>query len=135
MIWSASSVRRSCSAVSGQSMPAGTSFMASLEPAPRKARPGNITSSVASCWATTTGLYRHTRPVTPVPIEIVEVAWPAAPSHTQALPQWAGAGSPGSHQGVRWSLAAMPSKPACSARTAWRSSSSGPKRSCEAPRT
>lgn len=56
MISSDSVVRRSCSPVSGHSIPAGTSFIASLDPAPRKARPGNITSSVASCWATTTGL-------------------------------------------------------------------------------
>ena len=56
MIVSASAVRRSCSAVSGQSMPAGTSFIASLEPTPRNARPGNIASSVATCCATTTGL-------------------------------------------------------------------------------
>jgi hypothetical protein len=56
MIVRASSVRRSCSPVSGHSIPAGTSFIASLEPTPRNARPGNIVSSVASCWATTTGL-------------------------------------------------------------------------------
>ena len=56
MIDSDSSVRASCSAVSGQSMPAGTSFIASLEPTPRNARPGNMTSRVAICCATTTGL-------------------------------------------------------------------------------
>ena len=56
MIVSASSVRASCSAGAGQSRPAGTSFIASLEPTPMNARPGNSASSVATCWATTTGL-------------------------------------------------------------------------------
>lgn len=56
MIVSASSVRASCSAGDGQSMPAGTSFIASPDPAPRNARPGYIASMVATCWATTTGL-------------------------------------------------------------------------------
>ena len=56
MIVSASSVRLSWSAGAGQSAPAGISFIASLLPAPRKARPGKSCSSVATCWATTTGL-------------------------------------------------------------------------------
>ncbi|HSC73337.1 MAG TPA: hypothetical protein VLB89_04150 [Gaiellaceae bacterium] len=34
------------------------------------------------------------------------------------------------HQGTRWSLQQMPSKPACSASIAWRRRSSGGKRSC-----
>ena len=56
MISSASAVRCSCSAVSGHAMPAGTSFIASLEPTPRNARPGASASSVATCCASTTGL-------------------------------------------------------------------------------
>jgi hypothetical protein len=57
MIVSASSVRRNCSSRDGHgSSPAGISFIASLEPTPRNARPGNSFSSVASCCATTTGL-------------------------------------------------------------------------------
>jgi len=56
MMCSASSVRFSCSPTSGQSTPHGISFIASLEPTPRNARPGASCSSVAICCATTTGL-------------------------------------------------------------------------------
>jgi hypothetical protein len=43
-------------ATDGQRIPAGTSFIASPDPTPRNARPGQSASSVATCWATTTGL-------------------------------------------------------------------------------
>ncbi len=56
MIVSASSVRASCSSGDGQLMPAGTSFIASPLPTPRKTRCGASTPSVAICCATTTGL-------------------------------------------------------------------------------
>ena len=55
MISSASSMRSTCSPTEGQSMPHGVSFSDSPEPMPRKARPGNIDSSVANAWATTAG--------------------------------------------------------------------------------
>src|SRR5919108_620272 len=50
----------------------------------------------------------------------------AAPSQIQAWPD-----SPGSHQGCRWSLEAIPSNPARSARTACSSNSPGGNCSCE----
>ena len=55
MISSASSIRRTCSPVPGQSMPAGVSLSDSPEPMPRKPRPGNSSCSVAPNWATTAG--------------------------------------------------------------------------------
>jgi hypothetical protein len=67
MTVNASSVRSSCSAGDGQSMPAGTSFIASPEPRPRNARPGARNSSVAAFCATTTGVYRWTIAVTALP--------------------------------------------------------------------
>jgi len=87
-------MRLTCSATGGQSIPQGLSLSASPDPIPRKARPGNISSSVANAWATTAGLWRKTGAVTPVPIGILSVACPIAPSKTQAWPD-----SPGSHQG------------------------------------
>ena len=55
MISSASSMRRTWSPVSGQSMPQGVSLSDSPEPIPRKARPGKSSSSVAANCATTAG--------------------------------------------------------------------------------
>ena len=77
-------MRRTCSAVSGQSMPAGDSFSDSPEPIPRKARPGNSSPSVAPNCATTAGLYLWTGAVTPVPTSIRSVACPIAPSSAHA---------------------------------------------------
>ena len=48
-------MRRTCSPVSGQSIPAGDSLSDSPEPIPRKPRPGNSSWSVAPNWATTAG--------------------------------------------------------------------------------
>ena len=94
MISSASPMRATWTPGSGQSAPVGVSFRASPEPMPRKARPGNISSSVANAWATITGLYRNIGAVTPVPISTLSVACPAAPSQVHAWPD-----SPGSHHG------------------------------------
>ena len=63
------------------------SFRDSPEPMPRYARPGNISSSVAAIWATTAGWWRCTGAVTPMPMGIVLVAWPIAPSSAQACPE------------------------------------------------
>ena len=94
MISSASSIRSTCSATGGQSMPQGDSFRDSPEPMPRNARPGKSSSTVAANWATTAGLWRWTGAVTPVPIGMRRVACPIAPSRVHAWPEW-----PGSHHG------------------------------------
>jgi len=52
---SASSMRSTCSATSGQSIPVGVSFSASPDPIPRNARPAYISSSVANACATIAG--------------------------------------------------------------------------------
>jgi hypothetical protein len=62
----------------------------------------------------------NTGAVTPVPREADSVTPAIAPRSAQA---WAD--SPGSHQGWKWSLRLMPSKPARSATVAWRTSALG----------
>lgn len=68
--------------------------------------------------------------MTAVPIETRRVARPAAPNHTQALPQCAGGPCSGDHHGARWGLQQTASKPASSAAIACSTSSGGLKRSC-----
>ena len=57
------------------------------------------------------------------------MAFAAAPSQTQALPEFMGAVA-SLHHGARWSLQQIPSNPAFSASTACCNRSSGAKRSC-----
>jgi hypothetical protein len=98
------------------------SFRFSPLPTPKKKRPSIITAAVALAWATIAGCVRIVGQVTPVPSRSRSVACAIAPItlHTKAL--WPCL----SVHGWKWSEISAKPKPACSARTALRTRSSGP---------
>ena len=128
MIESASSMRAIWSPTVGQSSPTGHLVERLAGADPQERRPGNSRSSVIHAWAISTGwIARAGRGHAGADRQRCR-RLAGAPSHGHVWPD-----SPGSHQGCRWSEEEMPSKPACSAATAWRSSSSGGNSSWEIP--
>ena len=104
----------------GQRAPVTCSLSASPVPTPSRNRPSSNTDEVAAAWAVMTGWILVVGQVTAV-VNGNEQTWAMAPIIDQTNGLWPCS----SFQGWKWSEIHRASKPACSARRAWSSSSAG----------
>ncbi len=107
----------------GQPSPVTCSFSRSPEPIPSVNRSSEMIASVAAACAMIAGWYRTVGQVTPVARPSRSVRAAMALSTFHAYGEWPCSSS----HGWKWSLISTKSNPACSAATACRISSLGPK--------